>query len=194
MIADQLAQLVEGQQQNADHLRRGNHLAGADQVERVLGLVRQFADLDQIEEAGAPLDGMGGAEDAIHQLLVDLRAALLDGQQVRLDGGQVLAAFGQIILYQFVVQIRLAHRMSPQFPDTLKCWCMRIDRNSSRDLGGGVDHRQTGRPTLRRELCAEISRPSPLESTMRTSARSITRSRTAFLDDSAHLRAQLGNQ
>jgi hypothetical protein len=59
-----------------------------------------------------------------------LRAPLLNGQQVRFDGGQMLAAFGQIVLYQLVVQVRFAHR-GPQFPVTLKCWCMRIDRNSS---------------------------------------------------------------
>ena len=75
----------------------------------------QFPDGDQIEEAGASLDGMGRAEDAVYQLLVDLGAALLDRQQVRLDGGQVLPAFGQIVLYEFVVDAKFAHH-SLSFP------------------------------------------------------------------------------
>lgn len=103
VIGNELAQLIERDQKNADRFRAGNHLPGPDQVESVLRLVRQFANIDQVEEAGAAFDGVGRAEDPVDQVLVDVGAALLNGQQVRLDGGQMFAAFGQIVLYQLVV-------------------------------------------------------------------------------------------
>jgi hypothetical protein len=68
--------------------------------------MRQFTDLDQIEEPGSAFNGVGGTENAVYELLVDLRAAAFYGQQVRLYRGQMFAAFRQIILYQFVVEVR----------------------------------------------------------------------------------------
>ena len=81
-------QPVGGAQQNADPFRGGNHLARADQRQHVFGLVRQLADLHQIEKTGSSFDRMHGPKDTIDQFLIDLRSTLFDGQKVRLDGGQ----------------------------------------------------------------------------------------------------------
>ena len=50
-VLNQFAQPVGGAQQNADPVRRGNQLTGADQRQHVFHLVRQFADLHQFENS-----------------------------------------------------------------------------------------------------------------------------------------------
>ena len=104
-FSNQFVQPVGGTQQYADPVRRENHLTGADQRQHVFRLVRQLADLHQIENARSSFDRMHGPKDTIYQFLIDLRSALFDGKKVRLNGGQVLAALGQVLLSQLVVKI-----------------------------------------------------------------------------------------
>ena len=121
VIPDQIAELVECQQQYADHFRRRRHLARPDQIERALRLVRQFPNLHQVEEAGAPFDRVRGPENPVYQLLIDRHSAALDGQQVGFDRRQVFVRFRQVLFDQLIVEIALCHGSSRQAPATLMC-------------------------------------------------------------------------
>jgi hypothetical protein len=104
-VPNQRRQPVGRAEQNADPLRRGNQLSGADQRDGVFRFVRQLANLREIENPRSAFDRMHGPKDAIYQLVVDLPSAHLQGQKVPLHGGQVLGRFGQIDARHFVVKI-----------------------------------------------------------------------------------------
>ena len=101
-VVDHLAELIEGREEHICDLGIGDHFPGPQHVEDRLGLVGEILDEREAEECAAALDGMGGAEDLVDELIVPVAAGLLDGQEVRLDRGEMLARLVEKLVQQFV--------------------------------------------------------------------------------------------
>ena len=91
-FGQKLLQFVSGKQQGIDHRRSGNQLPAPDQAEDILRHMGEILDDDQPHEAGTALDGMGGPEDLVDPLLVNVCPPAFDGQKVVFDIGKVLDA------------------------------------------------------------------------------------------------------
>ena len=77
-MVDHLAELVEGRQEQVGNLGVRDHLLRPQHIQDGLGFMRQFRDLVQTEEGTAALNGMGCPEYLVHQLRIDIGAALFN--------------------------------------------------------------------------------------------------------------------
>ncbi len=97
-VGDQIAQLVERQEDHVDHVRIRHQLTIADHVENIFDLVSKILDFGQTQKARPAFDGMRGAKDLVDQLNIDISSGLFDGQKIILDISEVLGGLFHVHL------------------------------------------------------------------------------------------------
>ena len=97
-VADHFAKLVQSAEQRVHRRMRDLALALAQNVQNVFGVVSQFHDVREAEEARSAFHGVKGAKDAVQKFFVFRGGFQRD--QVAVKVLQQLIAFGEVILEQ----------------------------------------------------------------------------------------------